>query len=68
MGILSTCVSGPAENAKISNFSLMFIVYASFYYITVQIMQFPVLDFELDQYDSERFKYAIFGICTICIC
>ena len=28
----------------------MFIGYVSFYCITVQIMQFPVLDFELDQY------------------
>ena len=50
MGILSKCVSGAAENVKISNFSLMLIGYVSFYCITVQIMQFPVLDFELDQY------------------
>ena len=40
------------------NFSLMFIGYVSFYCITVQIMQFPVLDFELDQYDSESFQYT----------
>ena len=53
MGILSKCVSGAAENVKISNFSLMFIGYVSFYCITVQIMQFPVLDFGLDQYGSE---------------
>ena len=55
MGILSKCVSGAAENVKISNFSLMFIGYVSFYCITVQIMQFPVLDFGLDQYGSEPF-------------
>ena len=55
MGILSKRVSGAAENVKISNFSLMFIGYVSFYCITVQIMQFPVLDFELDQYGSEPF-------------
>ena len=35
----------------------MFIGYVSFYCITVQIMQFPVLDFELDQYGSEPFNY-----------
>ena len=58
MGILSKCVSGAAENVKISNFSLMFIGYVSFYYITVQIVQFPLLDFGLDQYDSEPFNYA----------
>ena len=56
MGILSKCVSGAAENVKISNFSLMFIGYESFYCITVQIMQFPVLDFDLDHYGSEPFK------------
>ena len=59
MGILSKCVSGAAENVKISNFSLMFIGYVSFYCITVQIMQFPVLDFGLDQYGSEPFNYII---------
>ena len=58
MGILSKCVSGTAENVKISNFSLMFIGYVSFYCITVQIMQFPVLDFVLDQYGSEPFIYV----------
>ena len=58
MGILSKCVSGAAENVKISNFSLMFIGYVSFYCITVQIMQFLVLDFELDQYGSEPFIYT----------
>ena len=52
IGILLKCVSGAAENVK---FSLMFIGYVSFYCISVQIMQFPVLDFELDQYDSESF-------------
>ena len=56
MGILSKCVSGTAENVKSSNFSLMFIGYVSFYCITVQIMQFPVLDFGLDQYGSEPFN------------
>ena len=55
MEILSKCVLGAAENVKISNFSLMFIGYVSFYCITVQIMQFPVLDFGLDQYGSEPF-------------
>ena len=43
------------ELLKMLNFSLMFIGYVSFYCISVQIMQFPVLDFELDQYDSESF-------------
>ena len=33
----------------------MFIGYVRFYCITVQIMRFPVLDFELDQYGSEPF-------------
>ena len=33
----------------------MFIGYESFYCITVQIMQFPVLDFDLDHYGSEPF-------------
>ena len=55
MGILSKCVSGAAENVKISNFSLVFIGYVSFYCITVQTVQFPVLDIGLDQYDSEPF-------------
>ena len=50
MGIFSKCVLGAAENVKILNFSLMFIGYASFYCITVQIMQFPILDFGLDHY------------------
>ena len=40
----------------ILNFSLMFIGYVSFYCITVQIMQLPVLDFGLDQYGSEPFN------------
>ena len=40
---------------KFQIFSLMFIGYVSFYCISVQIMQFPVLDFELDQYGSEPF-------------
>ena len=56
MGILAKCVSGAGENIKISNFSLMFIRYVSFYCVfTVQIVQFPVLDFGLDQYGSEPF-------------
>ena len=59
MEILSKCVLGAAENVKISNFSLMFIGYVSFYCITVQIMQFPVLDFGLDQYGSEPFIYML---------
>ena len=28
-----------------------------FYFILVQFMQFPVLDFGLDHYDSEPFNY-----------
>ena len=40
--------------SKFQIFSLMFIGYVS---ITVQIMQFPVLDFGLDQYGSEPFIY-----------
>ena len=42
---------------KISNFSLMFIGYESFYCNTVQIMQFLILDFDLDHYGSESFNY-----------
>ena len=59
MGILSKCVSGAAKNVKISNFSLMFIGYVGFllHLFTVQILQFPVPDFGLDQYGSEPFKY-----------
>ena len=55
MEILAKCVSGAGENIKISNFSLMFIRYVSLYCVTVQIVQFPVLDFGLDQYGSEPF-------------
>ena len=40
---------------KFQIFSLMFIC-KFFYCISVQIMQFPVLDFELDQYGSEHFN------------
>ena len=40
---------------KFQIFSLMFVGYVSFCCISVQIMQFPVLDFELDQYGSEPF-------------
>ena len=58
MGILSKCVSGAAKNVKISIFSLMFIGYVSFYCISVEIMQFPVLDFGLDQYGSEPFIFT----------
>ena len=41
----------------------MFTGYVSFYCITVQIMQFPVLDFELDQYGSEPFVCST--ICSV---
>jgi len=64
MGILSKCVSGAAENVKISNFSLVFIGYISFYCISVQIMQFPVLDFGLDQYGSEPFNCLHLHACN----
>ena len=38
---------------------LCFIGYESFYCITVEIMQFPVLDFDLDHYGSEPFKLDV---------
>ena len=61
MGILSKCVSGAAENVKISNLSFLFIDYVNFYCITVQIMLFPILDFGLDQYGSEPFNFMVKG-------
>ena len=64
MGILLKCVSGAAKNVKISNFSLMFIGYVSFYCISVQIMQFPVLGFELDQYGFEPFEFLSSAIAS----
>ena len=55
MGILSKCVSGAAKNVTISNFILMFIGYVSFLlHFCANHMQFPVLDFELDHYGSDR--------------
>ena len=65
MEMLSKCFSGAAENVKISNFSLMFIGYASFYCIIVQIIQFPVLDFGLDQYGSEPFNYRPISLLSV---
>ena len=63
MGILSNVFQELLKMLKCVKFSLMFTGYVSFYCITVQIIQFPVLDFELDQYGSEPFNY-----CEICKC
>ena len=41
---------------KFQIFSLSVHGYVFFYCISVQIMQFPVLDFGLDQYGSESFS------------
>ena len=42
---------------KFQIFSPMFTGYVRFYCISVQIMQFPVLGFGLDQYGSEPFGF-----------
>ena len=47
---------------KFQFFCLMFTGYVSFYCISVQIMQFPVLDFGLDQYGSEPFISDLYNM------